>query len=125
MRCIYGHPYEQEPSQEQLIHAASTVVDFVLSKPVILKEFFAQSLVKNMLDDVTYIDNDRETVSEYARNILPRIDSKIYGWMLDKYLAGLEPLANDPSQRKIFLRGVYFCIIMLKSHGDTIYLKDE
>jgi hypothetical protein len=125
MRCIYGHPYEQEPSQEQLIHAASTVVDFVLSRPVTLKESFAQSLVKNMISDVTYIDNDSETVSEYARNILPRIDSKIYGWMLDKYLTGLEPLANDPSQRILFLRGIYFCRTMLETYGDTIYSKEE
>ena len=38
MRCIFGHPYEEAPTEEEVRHAACTVVENVLSKPTTLKE---------------------------------------------------------------------------------------
>ena len=62
MRCIYGHPYEEAPSQEKLIDAASAVVELVLSKPVKLRHGFGKQLLDSLLNDVHYLDDHEPTV---------------------------------------------------------------
>ena len=57
MRCLYGHPYEEAPSQEQVSHAAAVVVEHVLSKPVKLRHGFGKQLLKNLLEDRSYLDD--------------------------------------------------------------------
>ena len=44
MRCIYGHPYELAPTEEQVVHAVSTVVRIIMSKPVKMREGFISQL---------------------------------------------------------------------------------
>jgi hypothetical protein len=43
MRCLYGHPYEQAPSPEQVIHAAAMVVQHLLREPVRLRHGYVKT----------------------------------------------------------------------------------
>ena len=125
MRCIYGHPYEEAPSQEQVSHAAAAVVEHVLSKPVKLRHGFGQQLLKNLLEDRSYLDDQRAAVSAFAKDIIPRIDDSIHGWLLDKYWAELEELADDSSLAVFFRRGIWFCRTVLTEIGVTVFPKDD
>lgn len=78
MRCVYGHPYEQAPSDQQIDHAASSVIDHVLSQPVKLKHGFANQLINNLLSDHSYLDDQASVVKDFTEEIIPRIDSSIY-----------------------------------------------
>jgi len=83
MRCIYGHPYEEAPSQEQVSCAAAVVVEHVLSKPVTLRHSFGEKLLKNLTEERNYLDDQETAVVVFAKDILPRIDKSIYDWLLD------------------------------------------
>ena len=71
MRCIYGHPYEQAPSSETVIEAASEVVDLVLSKPVKLRHGFAQQVLTSLLQIGSYLDDQESAVLSFAKTISP------------------------------------------------------
>lgn len=56
MRCVYGHPYEAAPDDEELINAAAVVVREVLGKPTLLRQGFVQSLIDKLFSDINYLE---------------------------------------------------------------------
>ncbi|MCD4813858.1 hypothetical protein K8S19_09240 [bacterium] len=125
MRCIFGHPYEKAPSPEQVKHAASSVVEYVLSRPVKLNKGFAQKLIKDMLGDPDYIDDLRKTVEDFTKEISVRIDEGTYKWLLTKYWKELEKDSYDSSFGKQFRRGVWFSQTLLTIGCVGDFKKDE
>ncbi|MCK9303767.1 MAG: hypothetical protein M0P27_00030 [Bacteroidales bacterium] len=125
MRCLYGHPYEEAPSQEQVSHAAAVVVEHVLSKPVKLRHGFGKQLLKSLLEEPNFLDDQQTAVVAFAKDILPRIDESIYGWLLDNYWEELEKIADDSSMAIFFRRGTWFSRTMLKKVGVDVFSHDD
>ena len=125
MRCIYGHPYEEAPSQEQVSHAAQVVVASVLSKPVTLRHGFGKTLLKNLLEEPSFLDDQQTVVKAFAKDILPRLDESIHGWLLDNYLKELEKIAGDSSMSVFFRRGMWFSGKVLMIVGVDVFTHDD
>lgn len=125
MRCVYGHPYEEAPSEEQVNHAASVVVEHVLSQPLRLRHGFCQLLLGNMLQEEHFLDDVRTAVEQFAEDTLPRIDIKVIPWLLNEYWTALEAIADDPSMKLFFDRGLWFCRAILSTTGLAIFDQDE
>ena len=125
MRCLYGHPYEEAPSQEQVSHAAAMVVEYVLSKPVKLRHGFGNQLLKSLLEERNFLDDQQTAVDAFTKDILPRIDERIFGWLLDKLWEELEKISGDSSVSIFFARGVWFSRTMLTDVGVDIYSLEE
>lgn len=125
MRCIYGHPYEEAPSQEQVSHAAAVVVEHVLSKPVKLRHGFGKQLLKSLLEERSFLDDQQTAVEAFAKDILPRIDESIHGWLLDNYLEELEKFSGDSSMAAFSRRGIWFSRTMLLEVGVDIFSHED
>ena len=125
MRCLYGHPYEEAPSQEQVSHAAAAVVEHVLSKPVKLRHGFGKQLLKSLLEDRSYLDDQQMAVMAFTKDILPRLDASIHGWLLDNYWEELEKLSDDSSMAIFFRRGKWFCRTMLTEVGVDVFSNND
>ena len=125
MRCVYGHPYEEAPSKEQVLHAAAVVVENVLSKPVKLRHGFGKQLLKNLLEDPNYLDDQKNAVETFTKDIIPKIDEGIYGWLLEKYWEELEEIADDSSMFVFFRRGICFSRTMLIEVGVNVFSCDD
>ena len=125
MRCLYGHPYEEAPSQEQVSHAAAVVVENVLSKPVKLRHGFAKQLLKSLLEDRSYLDDQQTAVKAFTKDILTRIDESIHDWLLDNYWEELEKLSDDSSMAIFFRRGKWFCRTVLKEVGVDVFSYED
>ena len=125
LRSIFGHPYEEDPSLEQVTSAAATVVDLVLSQPVKLRYGYGEQLLKEMLGNRTYLDDQQSAVADFVKIICPRLDENIYPWMLRKYWQELEALADDPSVASLFRRGLWFGRAMLLEVGVAAFDHDE
>ena len=125
LRCIFAHPYEEEPSSEQVTNAAATVVDLVLSQPVKLRYGYGEQLLKEMLGNKTYLDDQQSAVADFVKIICLRLDENIYPWMLRKYWQELEALADDPSVASLFRRGLWFGRAMLLEVGVAAFDHDE
>lgn len=125
MRCLYGHPYEEAPSKEQVAHAAAVVVEHVLSKPVKLRHGFGKQLLKSLLEDQSYLDDQQSAVVAFTNDILPRLDESIHGWLLDNYWTELESISNDSSMAIFFRRGIWFSQTMIIGAGVDVFSHDE
>lgn len=129
MRCIYGHPYEEKPYEEEIVSAACLVTGYVLSKPTKLRYGFCDRLLNTLLNDSKCLDDYANSVKEFARLVIPKIDDKIYSWFLEKYWAKLENIASDITFditfEKIFKRGVWFSQECLEIIGTDIYDSSE
>ena len=125
LRCIYGHPYESSPTAEQVTHAASVVVTELLSHPVRLRHGFCESLLTSLLEEKNYLDNQQKAVESFTSETLPRIDEQVLGWFLLNYMKKLELIADDPSMKIFFWRGVWFCRTTLSIAGVNVFSKDE
>ncbi len=125
MRCLYGHPYEQVPSQEQVSHAAAVVVEHVLSKPVKLRHGFGKQLLKDLLEKPNFLDDQQTAVVAFTKYILPRLDECIYRWLLDNYWKDLEKIADDSSMAIFFCRGTWFSRTMLTEVGVDIFSHED
>ena len=120
MRCLFAHPYQQAPSKEKLVGAASEVVDLVLSNPVKLREGFGAQLLKDLLETRNYLDDLEPTVAAFVKTIHPRLDESIHIWLLNKYWDQLEKLSDDPSMAIFVRRGVWFSRAFLDETGVSV-----
>lgn len=125
MRCLYGHPYEEAPSQEQVSHAAAVVVEHVLSKPVKLRHGFGKQLLKSLLEERSFLDDQQTAVEAFTKDILPRLDESIHGWLLDNYWSELEKISGDSSMSVFSRRGIWFCRRMLLEVGVDVFSNDD
>jgi len=125
MRCLYGHPYEEAPSQEQVSHAAAVVVEHVLSKSVKLRHGFGKQLLKSLLEERSFLDDQQTAVEAFAKDILPRLDESIHGWLLDNYWSELEKISGDSSMSVFSRRGIWFSRTMLLEVGVDVFSNDD
>ncbi len=123
MRCIYGHPYEEAPTEEQLIHAASSVVEHLLSRPVTLKHGFCKQLLNDLTADTVYLDDYKEAVQAFASDVLLRIDKTVFPWFFEEYAKKLDAL--DPTLKIFIRRGRWFLQQMVNAGGEEIFDDDE
>ncbi len=108
MRCLYGHPYEEAPSLEQVSHAAAATVRHVLSRPITLRHAYAERLLGSMTSDKNYLDDHAPAVKAFASDTVPRLDQKVHGWFLRKFWTALEAVSDDPSMALFTRRGEWF-----------------
>ena len=125
MRCLYGHPYEEAPSQEQVSHAAAMVVAHVLSKPVKLRHGFGKKLIKSLLEEPNFLDDQQTAVVAFTKDILPRLDESIHAWLLDNYWEELEKYSDDSYMAIFVRRGTWFSRTMLAEVGVNTFSNND
>ena len=125
MRCVYGHPYEKSPDEDQLYYAASTIVRCVLSKPIKLREGFASQIIKDMLTENNYLDHQYKAVELFAHSMHSKIDESIYDWFLKKLWKETDKIILDISLSKLVDRAIWFSKAMLKKIGLNVIPPEE
>lgn len=125
MRCIYGHPYELAPTEEQVIHAVSTVVRIVMSKPVKMREGFISQLLQDMMSEKFYLDDQERAIQEFAQEIMLKIDENTFAYMFEKYWDKLEKIAFDPTMSIFFRRGIIFTKKILQTLDIEAFSENE
>ncbi len=97
MRCVYGHPYNEEPLPEQILNAAAVAVDAVLAHPTRLKQAYAKESIIKFTTKKEYIPDYKESVENYAINtFLPMLSQEIYGFFLKEYWSKMESDMLNP-----------------------------
>ena len=124
MRCVYGHPYEQAPAAEQVMHAAAMVVAHLLAQPVRLRHSYGETLLKNLVEDKNFLDDQASVVEAFVSETLPKIDERIFGWLLERYWKETEKIAEDATQKVFYRRGAYFTRAFLTIAG-RVFTEDE
>lgn len=112
-RSVYAHPYEDAPSEEELINAISIIINDVLSQPVRLKHGFIASQMKEVFENPQFLDDLKDSVTDYADEILPRISEDLYSYMLEKVFQEVETNIGDPSMRIFTRRGSWISMSLI------------
>jgi hypothetical protein len=120
MRCLYGHPYEIKPSEEDLVAAAAAVVELVLSRPVKLRHGFLTEQVRLLLKEVRFLDDYEPAVAEYAREIMPRVDGALWPWFLEKLWVETEAIIADSTMQVCVQRSLWFSTCCIKELSPTV-----
>lgn len=108
MRSIYGHPYEEQPSTEDLVAAAATVADLVLSRPTKLREGYLAEQVRLITEDRTFLDDVTEAAERYAADVCAKADERLHQWFLRKLWSRLTAMVTDPTSAMFVRRGIWF-----------------
>lgn len=125
MRCVYSHPYESAPTEEELISATSVVVTEVLEKPTLYRRQYVETLIDRLTKNVNFLERSRTSIETYAREIAVRIDPGSYRHFANVYSSRLEAMANDPSLSDLVVRGIWFLPEFLKTVGTDFIDQDE
>ncbi len=99
-------------------------VEHVLSQPVRLRHGYVDSLLKSLLLDKNFLDDQGPVIATFAGEIVLKIDEHIHAWYICKYWKELEKIADDASQQLFFRRGIYFCRAMLAKSG-SLFTPDD
>ncbi len=95
-RNVFGHPYEQRPSNQLVETAASEAVDIVLGRPVALREGYLATQVQRLTADATFLSDDESAVAEYARAVHARSADDRRLWFVKKMWRALDSVFADP-----------------------------
>lgn len=120
MRCLYGHPYEEQPKPEELISAACTVTDAVLSKPTKLRKAYLSDQVTYLTAEKAFLDDLEQSVSNYAQEVHPKLSEDLHASFLEQLWKKAESIAGDPSAGIFFRRSVWFSIAYIKSDLENL-----
>ena len=107
-RNVFGHPYEQRPSEQLVATAASEALDIVLGRPVALREGYLAAQVQRLTTDTSFLSDDEAAVTEYARSVHARSAQNLRVWFAKKMWRALDSVFADPSLDRLQRRGVWF-----------------
>ncbi len=96
-RCLYGHPYEQQPSSAALVAAATDVIESILSKPTRLRHGYLSQQIDSLVRLRGFLDDREPSVKAFAAEIIEKCDEGLYLWFLQDYWKRVAPLFSDPS----------------------------
>jgi hypothetical protein len=114
MRCLFGHPYEMQPTQEALLAAAADVVEIVLARPTKLRHGYLSEQVRLLSKEHTFLDDLLAAVEAYAVEVHGKAADELHLWFTQKLWKETEAIARDPSMAVFFRRGVWFSIRYLQ-----------
>ena len=114
MRCLFGHPYETSPTVEQLVAAASTAIEYVLSRPTRLRHGYITDQVRLITSDPNFLDDLQVAVETYAGEVYPRVDEGLRLYFMQRLWPELERMVHDPPMAMYLRRGIWFSRTFLR-----------
>lgn len=112
-RNVFGHPYEQRPSDQLVETAASESTDIVLGRPVALREGYLSQQITRLTSDRAFLSDDRIAVEEYAMRVHAQSAPNLRLWFVRKSLKMLDPVFADQGSDQLQRRNQWFFRIFL------------
>lgn len=113
-RCLFAHPYNMAPNEDELKHAVMHLVDICLSKPLLFKKNYLEELVKNLATKPYFLTGDVEKIEQYFMSIMPRITSNLHPFLFKSLLFELGNIIDDTSKDDIKRKLKIFLIVLLR-----------
>jgi len=108
LRCVYAHPYELEPNSEEYLAALAFAIQGLLSRPVFLRHSYVEKTLATLAQNVTFLDDIELSCSNYADDVLSRVDPSLFAWLVEKSLPIIEEKLLDPENGVFSRRLIWF-----------------
>lgn len=107
-RNVFGHPYEQHPSNQLVETAASESTDIVLGRPVSLREGYLSQQLIRLTSDITFLSDDNQAVDDFATLVHVRSARELRPWFINKLARALRSVVADQSADQLQRRNIWF-----------------
>lgn len=91
-RCIFAHPYEKAPTEDELKYIIALSVNIALSKGIIYKKNFIDTLINDFYEKPYYLPYSSDAIKNYAKTILPRIEKRLLHYFFKSLYAKIGEL---------------------------------
>lgn len=123
-RCIFAHPYQKSPSEEEIKLALYKAVEIVLSKDLMYGKFQIEELIENVISKPYFLPNDLLLVESIAIDQIKLIPEKLYPFFFKTLLAKVGIYEND--QNKILLvNKIRVCLVCLFDTLDSSFAYEK
>ena len=118
-RCLFAHPYEKEPKEDELIFIIKQSLDITLSKKLEFKKNYINELIENLVNKPHFLSNDNEVIESYAKNTIPKINKDLHSYFYKSLINKIGEIKDDET-KKIYLKRLrIFSVNLLKSTNQT------
>lgn len=114
-RCVYAHPYNHAPTEEQTKYIVSYLVSICLSKPLLFKKGFLEDMVNSLVTLPHFISNDREKITAYFGSILPRVTKDLHPFLFKTLHFELGKIVDDETKSDVRFKLRMFIISLLET----------
>ncbi|WP_271425249.1 hypothetical protein [Aequorivita sinensis] len=119
-RCLFAHPYEKAPTEDELIFIIRQSIDLTLGRKLEFKKNYIDELVNNLTNKSHFLPNDNSAIESYAKKIIPRISKNLHSYFFKVLIAKIGEL-KDEETKKVFLKRLrFFTVHLLKSTNQKL-----
>ncbi|WP_061298450.1 hypothetical protein [Leptospira borgpetersenii] len=93
-RCIFAHPYNVQPSADELRHIIERTVILSLSQELRYKKPYLESLISNIINKPHFLPLKESDLKSYFDSIIPRIDETLLPFLFKNLMYELESLID-------------------------------
>ncbi|MCD8406285.1 hypothetical protein LNI88_11620 [Tenacibaculum dicentrarchi] len=97
-RCLFAHPYNQQPEIDEVKHIITQGLKLVLSKEINYNKDYLTRLSKNITNVPFFLPNDMEIVKEHAENTISRTKKEHHQFFFKTLLYEVGLITNDPEK---------------------------
>ncbi len=103
-RCLFAHPYEKAPSEDELIFIIKQSIHITLGRKLEFKKNYIEQLVKNLSNKSHFLANDENSIKIYSQKIIPRIAKNLHSYFFKVLIAKIGELKDDETKKVFLLR---------------------
>jgi len=111
-RCLFAHPYNKQPEEDEVRHIITQGIKLVLAKEVLYSKDFLSELADNIANKPFYLPNETDKIREYAKNIVSRTPQNLHAFFFKTVLFKIGQISTN---QELFneLRKLRFCLVEL------------
>ena len=102
-RNIFGHPYTEQPTKDDVRGAIASAVDHLLSKPLLLRHRFVQEEIARITQRRGWLSDSPITVRRRVEFALGRVDPSMHAYLFTSLIRAADSQFEDTE----FLEGVF------------------
>ncbi|CAA0243745.1 hypothetical protein [Tenacibaculum maritimum] len=123
-RCLFAHPYNKQPEEDEVKHILIQSIKLVLGKELLYNKKFLTQLSDNIVDKPFFLPTETERIREFARRIISRTPKELHPFFFKTLLfrVGKIALINEKLNELKKLR--YFLLELFVNTPLSLEIED-
>lgn len=111
-RCLFAHPYNIQPEEDEVRYIITQGIKLVLSKEVFYSKDFLAELADNLANKPFYLSAENDKITQFARNLISRTPTSLHPFLFKTLLFKIGEISTKPEKFNE-LRKIRICIVLL------------
>lgn len=126
MRSVCSHPYQYTPNKLDCEHIISSVIEIVLSQPILLKKGSLSSILNKFTAEESLLNDDAKEISDYVSDLKERADPLCIVYIWEKLFKVFDAFPVESIGSKLYNRCNIALQTLIRIVGfSTLFENDE